>query len=397
MTRTPVVATGKAVVVSASSQPPAADPAADRFAYICSYTAGTSSDGNGNGITQARLHPQQGLVPVAVTAGPSPSWICFSASGRHAYAVNEIGEYSGKPQGSVTSYAVDPSTGVLALLNTAGAGGAGPAHCEVHPSGRHLLVANYGDGRIAVLPIQQDGSLGDPTDVVTPVGTLGPATAAGAPPGSFAQSGHDGSHAHMIASDPSGRHVLSTDLGFDAIFIWTLDPERGTLRPAQTPSFPAASAGGGPRHFVFHPNGDMLYVVHEEASQIGIYQFDPATAAVALLQVVSTLPDGFAGSSFASSIVISRDGRYVYSGNRLHNSIAVLAVDASGMLQLIATEWTRGDYPNQVVLSPSGAFLFACNRRSDQVTTFHVDPSSGMLSFTGQYLAVGSPNMIGFV
>ena len=368
----------------------------DRFAYICSYTAAGQSGGNGTGITQARFHPQQGLLPVAVTAGPSPSWVCFGASGQHAYAVNEISGHGGKPQGSVTSYAVDPSTGALAPLNTVGAGGAEPAHCAVHPSGRHLLVANYGDGRVAVLPIGGDGSLGDPTDVVAPMGTVGPDTAAGAPPGSFARSGHDGSHAHMFASDPSGRYVLSTDLGLDQVFVWTLDPDRGTLRPAPAPSFPAASAGGGPRHFVFHPNGRTLYVVHEEASQIGVYRFDPATAAVELLQVVSTLPHGFAGSSFASSITISRDGRHVYSGNRLHNSIAVFSVDAGGTLQLVATEWTRGDYPNQVALSPSGAFLFACNRRSDQVTTFRVDLPSGMLSFTGQYLAVGSPNMIGF-
>lgn len=365
-------------------------------AYICSYTAAGQSGGNGAGIIQARLDPQQGLVPVAVTAGPSPSWICFSASGRRAYAVNEISEHGGKPQGSVTSYAVDPATGALAPLNTVGTGGTEPAHCEVHSSGRHLLVANYGDGRLAVLPIQHDGSLGDPTDVVAPVGAVGPGMASGAPPGSFAWSGHDGSHAHMIASDPGGRYVLSTDLGLDAVFVWTLDPDRGTLRPAPAPSFPAASVGGGPRHFVFHPNGHMLYVVHEEASQIGVYRFDPATAAVALLQVVGTLPDGFAGSSFASSITISRDGRHVYSGNRLHNSIAILSVDAGGALRLVATEWTRGDYPNQVTLSPSGAFLFACNRRSDQVTTFRVDASSGMLNFTGQYLAVGSPNMIGF-
>ena len=373
----------------------ASAPGADR-AYICSYTSAGQSGGNGVGITQARFDARQGLMPVAVTAGPSPSWICFGAGGRHAYAVNEVGEHEGKPQGSVTAYAVDPSTGALAPLNTVGAGGAEPAHCAVHPSGRHLLVANYGDGRLAVLPIQGDGSLGDPTDVVAPVGMVGPGTAAGAPPGSFAWSGHDGSHAHMIASDPGGRYVLSTDLGLDAVFAWTLDADRGTLRPAPVPSFPAASAGGGPRHFVFHPDGRILYVVHEEASQIGTYRFDPATAAVELLQTVSTLPDGFAGSSFASSIAISRDGRHVYSGNRLHNSIAVFAVDAGGALQLLATEWTRGDYPNQVTLSPSGAFLFACNRRSDQVTTFRVDPSSGMLSFTGQYLAIGSPNMIGF-
>ncbi len=396
MTRRCILAAGTTALVSASSRGLAANPATDQFAYICSYTTNTKPGGNGTGITLARLDPQQGLVPASVTAGPSPSWICFSANGRHAYAVNEISQFAGKPQGSITSYAVDPSTGTLALLNTAGAGGAGPAHCEVHPSGRHLLVANYGDGRIAVLPIGQDGSLGESTDVVAPVGKLGPDTAAGAPPGSFAHSGHDGSHAHMIATDPGGRYVLSTDLGLDAVFVWTLDLDRGTLHPAPSPSFPAASTGGGPRHFVFHPNGRMLYVVHEEASQVGVYRFDPITAAVTLMQTVSTLPNGFGGSSFASSITISRDGRFIYSGNRLHNSIAIFAVDAGGMLQLIATEWTRGDYPNQVTLSPSGAFLFACNRRSDQVTTFRVSSSSGMLSFTGQYLPVGSPNMIGF-
>lgn len=366
------------------------------FAYICSYTVAAASGGNGAGITQARVDPMGGLIPVSVTAGPNPTWICFSADGRHAYAVNEVDEFAGKPQGLVTSYAIDPTTGALSPLNTAGAGGRQPAHCAVHSSERHLLVANYGDGRIAVLPIHGDGSLGDATDVVSPAGRLGPDIAAAAPPGSFAQSGHDGSHAHMIATDPSGRFVLSTDLGLDEVFAWTLDTDRGTLHPAPSASFPAASIGGGPRHFVFRRDGRMLYVVHEEASQVGAYRFDPATATATLLQTISTLPNGFAGSSFASSIAISRDCRFIYTGNRLHNSVAIIAVDADGMLRLVGTEWTRGDYPNQVTLSPSGTLLFACNRRSDQVTSFRVDPVGGTLSFTGQYLPIGSPNMIGF-
>src|SRR5581483_957728 len=102
-----------------------------------------------------------------------------------------------------------------------------------HPSGRHLLVANYGSGQIAVLAIQPDGSLGEATDVVAPQGTLGPARAAAAAPGSFAVSGHTGSHAHMIATDPSGRFVLSTDLGYDRVYVWTLDTNTGKLSPAQ--------------------------------------------------------------------------------------------------------------------------------------------------------------------
>jgi 6-phosphogluconolactonase (cycloisomerase 2 family) len=345
----------------------------------------------------AKLDPRTGaLAAIRTIAGPSPSWICFNPKGDRAYAVNEIGDFGGQKQGSVTAYAVDPASGDLRQLNAVGSGGTGPVFAQVHPSGRHLLVANYGSGQIAVLAIQPDGSLGAATDVVAPQGTLGPTRAAAAAPGSFAVSGHTGSHAHMIATDPSGRFVLSTDLGYDRVYLWTLDTNTGKLAPTEHPSFPTTTAGAGARHFAFHPNGRILYVVYEEASQIASHQFDPKTGAVTPLHTLSTLPAGFAGSSFASSVSVSRDGRFLYCGNRLHNSVSAFATDGNGALRMIGNEWTRGDYPNQVTLDPSGAFLLASNRRSDQVTVFHVDHTTGLPRFTGQYFPVGSPNMVGF-
>jgi 6-phosphogluconolactonase len=366
---------------------------------VCSYTAEAmpGGAGHGEGITLVRVDPRAGrLTALQTFPGPSPSWICFTAKRDRAYAVNEIGQFGGQKQGSVTAFEVDPASGALRQLNVVGSGGTAPVYASVHPSGRYLLVANYDSGHIAVLPILADGSLGVATDSVAPQGTLGPTKAAAAPPGSFAQSGHTASHAHMIATDPAGRFVLSTDLGLDRIFVWELDLAGGKLHPAGNSGFATTSAGAGARHFAFHPNGRALYVIYEEASQIAVYRYDRETAAVTRLQTVSTLPEGFSGSSFASAMAISPDGRFLYAGNRLHNSVSIFAIGRDGMLRMVGNEWTRGDYPNQVALDPTGALLLASNRRSDQVTVFRVDRAAGGLRFSGQYFPVGSPNMVGF-
>lgn len=404
LTRRSTLATGPALLALSGAASGAAQAApapgfGPGFGYVCTYTtdAVPAGSGHGDGILLVRVDPRTGvLAPVKSFSGSSPSWICFNAAGDRAYAVNEIDGFGGGKQGSVTAFARDAGTGELRQLNVVGSVGTAPVFAQVHPSGRFLLVANYGTGQVVVLRIEADGSLGAVTDVQAPQGTLGPTKAAAAAPGSFAFSGHTGSHAHMVATDPSGRFVLSTDLGYDRIYVWTLDGTTGKLAPAAQPSFATTTAGAGARHFAFRPDGRVVYVAFEEASQIGVYRFDPATGAATPMQTVGTLPAGFTGSSFASSVCASRDGRFVYCGNRLHNSISTFAVAGDGSLRMVGNEWTRGDYPNQVALNPGGTLLTACNRRSDQVTTFLVDRSTGVPRFSGKYLAVGSPNMIGF-
>ena len=161
------------------------------------------------------------------------------------------------------AFAIEPATGQLELLNTVSAGGAGPTYVSLHPSGQHLLVANYFGGSVAVLPVLGDGRLGEATSVVQHQGQIGPTVATHAPPGSFAFSGHDRTHAHMIQSDPSGRFVLHVDLGLDTIFVSRFDAARGRLL-ANDPPGVALPPGDGPRHFHFHPGGRWLYSVQEE-------------------------------------------------------------------------------------------------------------------------------------
>ena len=112
---------------------------------------------------------------------------------------------------------------------------------------------------------------------------------------------------------------------------------------------------------------------------------------------ISSLPPGFAGSNFCSEILVSGDGRFVYAGNRLHDSIGIFSIGADGTLAHVADEPTRGNYPRSFTFDPSGQFLYCCNQRGDNVTVFRVDQKTGGLRFTGHYAAVGNPSSIVFV
>jgi 6-phosphogluconolactonase (cycloisomerase 2 family) len=264
---------------------------------------------------------------------------------------------------------------------------------SLHPSGRFLLVANYIGGSVAVLPLLPDGRLGAATDMKKDAGDVGPTTAASAPPRSFARSGHDRTHAHMIQADPAGRFVLHVDLGLDRILVWRFDEQKGTLAPAEPPAV-SLPAGDGPRHFAFHPGGRWLYSIQEEGSTIVLFDYEKATGQLNARQTISTLPPGFAGSNFGSEILVSSDGRFVHAGNRLHDSIGIFAVGADGTLTYVGEEWTRGDYPRSFGFDRAGGFLFCCNQRADSVTAFRVDRRTGRLEFTGAYTSVGNPSMI---
>jgi 6-phosphogluconolactonase (cycloisomerase 2 family) len=249
---------------------------------------------------------------------------------------------------------------------------------------------------VAVLPLLSDGRLGPASDVRKASGQVGPKRATNAPPGSFAFSGHDLPHAHMIEPDRTGRFVLSADLGLDQIHIWKFDAQAGRLSPNDPPAV-ALPPGDGPRHVAFHPNGRWLYSLQEEASTIVLFDFDAATGRLAARQTLSSLPPGFAGSCFASEIMVSPDGRFVYAANRLHDTIACFSIGGNGTLAYLGEEWTRGDYPRSFNFSPDGRFLYSCNQRSDSLAAFRIDRSSGSLSFTGRYTPVGNPSIIVFL
>ncbi|RBP45894.1 6-phosphogluconolactonase (cycloisomerase 2 family) [Roseimicrobium gellanilyticum] len=376
------------------------------IAYVGTYTSplqnmkATQVDlppGNGRGIHLFEVNRSTGeMTPCGVVEmGTSPSCLAFNAARTHLYSANETERTGDNEAGSVSAFQIDPGSGQLKLLNTVSSEGKGPAHLSVHPSGKHVLVANYFGGSVAVLPILADGSLGKATDVKVDQGTVGPRKATNAPPGSFAFSGHDQTHAHMIEADPSGHFVLHVDLGLDQILIWKFDAEKGLLT-ANNPPFISLPPGDGPRHFAFHPSGRWMYSIQEEGSTIVLFDYDGEKGRLTARQTISSLPPGFAGSNFCSEILVSTDGRFVYAGNRLHDSIATFAIGKDGTLTFVTEEWSHGDYPRSFSFDPSGEFLYSCNQRGDNIATFRVNRQTGHLAFTGHYTPVGNPSIIVF-
>lgn len=373
-----------------SSLPKALHAAGQKaFAYVGTFTASIDGGGNGKGIYLFEMNSTSGELSLVNLAAPAANatWLSFDASGRFLYAVSEVGK------GSVSAYTVDRSNGALQLLNTVSSEGAGPTYLSLDASGKYVFVADYAGGAVSILPVQPNGSLGSATYVHRDTGMVGPTTGATAPPGSFAISGHDHPHAHMIHADPSNRYVVQTDLGQDRIYVSAFDPAAGKLSPVGEVSVPP---GDGPRHFVFHGNGRWFYSLQEEASTVMFFHFDPATGSLHLEQTISTLPPGFKGTSFTSEILFSPDGRFLYAVNRLHDSVAIFSLGRDGRLSYAGETSTMGDYPRHVQFDPSGEFLYACNQRSDSIASFHVDRKTGQLKFTGQYTAVGSPGCIVF-
>jgi 6-phosphogluconolactonase (cycloisomerase 2 family) len=326
----------------------------------------------------------------------NPGWLAFDASGKHLYAANEIEHFEGTSSGSISAFAVDRASGDLTLLNTVSSQGAGPCQLSIHPAGKHLMVANFSGGTVAVLAILENGAVGAATAVIHDQGTVGPKHPTSAPVGNFAIFGHDaGAHPHMIQADPSGRFVLVNDLALDKIFIWKFDLEKGTLTE-NDPPFVALPPGDGPRHFVW-ANGQRLYSLQEQGSTLALFDFDSASGRLTARQTVSTLPKGFTGTSFASGINLSANGRFVYAANRLHDSVAIFSVGEGGRLTWVDAVWTRGDFPRAINIDPTGNFLYSCNQRGDAITCFRIHPESGKLTFTGQYTAMGEPACIVFL
>jgi 6-phosphogluconolactonase len=351
--------------------------------------------GNGRGIHLFKVDRVTGALTATgvVEMGNSPSCLVLNAAGTRLYSANETDRVGEKKEGTVGAFAIDRRDGGLKLLNTVRSGGVGPTYVSVHPSGRFLLVANYLSGSIAVVPILADGRVGEPADTKSDSGKIGPTKATNAPPGSFAFSGHDRTHAHMVQADPTGRFVLHVDLGLDEIFDWKFDSERGTLT-ANEPAAVSLPAGDGPRHFCFHPNGRWLYSIQEEGSTIARFDFDAASGRLTQRQTISSLPPGFVGSNFCSEILVSRDGNFLYAGNRMHDSISVFSIGTDGDLSFKGEEWSHGNYPRSFSFDPSGSFLYCCNQRADNVSVFRVDRETGILRFTGQLAAVGNPSSI---
>ena len=277
----------------------------------------------------------------------------------------------------VSAFAVDPKTGDLALLNQQASEGTGPCHLVVDRTGRNVLVANYGGGTVAVLPIEADGR-------------LKPASSVRAHEGSGPNKGRqERPHAHGIYLDAAERFALSPDLGADRVFVYHFDAAKGTLEPHGAGTL---EPGSGPRHLAFHPNGRHLYVINELLSTVTAFSWDAEKGVLLPLQTVTTLPEGFSGTSWTAEVEVSPDGRVVYGSNRGDDSLAVFRVDAAtGRLAAAGRAPVGGKTPRHFTIDPSGRFILAGHQGSGTIAVLRLDPATGLPSLVSSPVKVDKP------
>ncbi|MFH8804141.1 lactonase family protein [Streptomyces sp. NPDC017936] len=318
-------------------------------AFIGSFTAA-----GGPGIVAAAVDPADGRLTFlsSLNGVPDPSYLALSPTGEALYAVSETAE------GAVAAYGlagdVPEPLGAPVPVD-----GSGPTHLSVFDG--HVLTANYGSGSITAVPVRADGTLAPAASGVLWHSGSGPHAPR-----------QQGPHAHHVGPDPSGRWVVSVDLGTDSVRVCDLRDGSPVLHREC-----ALRPGSGPRHLAFHPGGSHAYVVNELTPSVTVCRWDAPDGALKPLAEVPVLPGAPDGDAYPSGIVVSPDGRFVWTATRGEDVLSVYAVEGGGeALRLTATVPCGGRWPR--ALAVSGGFLYVANERSGDVTWFALDPSTGL-------------------
>ncbi len=308
----------------------------------------------------------------------NPSFLDLHPQKDFLYAVNEVTSFAGEVGGGVTAFVVHPESGQLSLLNTYPSRGKDPCYISIEQTGRFALVANYNSGTVAMLPIHADGRLGPATDVVQHSGS------------SVDPERQSEPHAHCIRPDPTNRFAIATDLGADKLFIYQMDLEKGKLnRHAEV----KVQLGAGPRHLIFHPNGQYMYLLNELSSTLIVYRYDAGS--LEELQSLTTLPEDYKGENLCADLHIC--GNYLYASNRGHDSLVWFFLEEEGSrLSYRGRVASGGRGPRSFVIDPSDTFLLVAHERSDNIVVFKIDPTTGDLSRTGREAKLSQPVCIRF-
>ncbi len=334
----------------------------------------------------AAIDQASGRVDViqAYTGVQSASYLSRNSNGKILYAVQEVEETNGEPGGSVVAIAIDEESGLLQeIRGTALTGGAHPCYIHTLTDGSAVFVANYTGGNSAMLPLDSEGLFAGATAVIEH-GT-----------GSMVDpERQEAAHAHFVTAMPGTNFVCAVDLGMDAIIISRLDMNNKSI---EKHNIVAMEPGSGPRHLVFHPKLPIAYVANELSSSITVLEVNQAAGSLQPVATVSSIPADYKEYNDAADIHISADGRFLYSSNRGHNSIAVYEVNQStGSITPIQHISCGGELPRNFTLTPDGNYLLAANQKSGTIIVFDVNQDSGMLMQTNYKLELPSPVCIQF-
>gem|GEM_PF-2960948 len=279
--------------------------------------------------------------------------------------------------GHVHAFAVGAEN-ELKPLNRMDAGVDHYCSLAVSPDAGHLIGTSFAHGSVGVFRLKGDGSLDERRQLLELP--------------RIEKDGRALSRAHDVEFDPTGRHVFVTDLFSDRVYVFAFDPEPGTLR--QT-GFVTSKHFEGPRHLIFNRDATVLYVLSQKGSNIVAFRHD-GKGGLKEFAHVPTLPADYSGKqNHAAEILVHPGGTFVYSSNRVHDSLVVFGVsDAAGPgggLQHVQTVPSGGASPWSFVFGGGGKQIVCSNLKSNNLVLFDVDAGTGKLRRHPSAFSVPAP------
>lgn len=356
----------------------AAEPADRLLVFVSSFATGDDA-----GIHACTFDLKTGkLVSVRKSTDVQQTFfMALSPDRRHLFATHAPHSFGGPDNEEVSALEVVDEDGQLKLLNRQSSLGTATCYLHVDATGKSLLAANYSSGSVAVLPIRADGTLGEATSFVKHEGS------------SVNQERQGEPHAHAIIPSPSNRFAYAADLGTDKIVAYRLDADTGRIAAAFQP-FTRTPAGSGPRHLTFHPRSGRLYAINELLNTVTCFDHDPDSGFLIERQTISTLPAGYAGTSYTADLKITPDGRFLYGTNRGHHSVAAYRIADEGTLELVEIEPSGGAGPQNLAITPDGHYLLVANMPGNHVAVFRIDAKTGALERAAEPVAIPMPSCI---
>lgn len=344
-----------------------------QFAYVgCRTTKERKARGKGIRIFEIENGTWK---PVGLLEGPvNPSYFCLNEAQDMLYTIH--GDYS-----EVSAYRIQPD-GNIVYCNTVGTHGTNPVHLVLDRSGKWLYVANLQTGAVSLIPVLEDGSLGKIKELYFISGNGGPGYI---------------SHPHQTMLDRSGRWLAVPSQGrlqgVGKITLFETNGTEGTLREHFAIK---GRTGAEPRHCVFAPSNRFCYCVNEKDSTVAAYRFDENEGTLEPMQILTSLPEDYAGDGWASAIDMDAEGKTLYVSNRKHDSVSVYHLDAeTGRMSWMQNVKTGGEQPRFLTVSPDGAWVVAANEVTDTIACFKRN-EDGSLQENPVMVATESPVCVVF-
>lgn len=335
-------------------------------AYVGSYTRGTSK-----GIHLFDVNEEYGSFYYRdFFQINNPSYLCMSKDEKYLYSGCDMG---------VAAFKIKEDGG-LELLNKASVNGLRPCYISVDSKNRYLVTAGYHDGKLTVLSLKSDGSIGNVSDEVFMKGL-----------GSVAGKNYR-CHVNCAIFTPDEKYILAVDLGMDQVKIYEFNRRTGKL---SLHDILRCELESGPKHMIFSAEGDYAYLTHENKSYVTQYAYDAKKVAFTKVRELSTLPPKYEEYNNAVTVKLSGNGRHLFVTNSGNNSVAIYRIDTETKeMETVCVLPISGEYPRDIVLFPDDKHFATANQEGDSLTCFKVNYDDGYIVMNGAPIPVPSPTCI---